>query len=404
LFAIKLNALRLQPDYLDGKVSALYNQASKYMERMIDMYSFLTGWLPVDGQFLPAVAYAICVFAGLVVCMVLRRTVLWVLRRFFKPFSWAAALDGNGFFKWLAILTLPVVFLLVAADIGMHIAFWSRFIEMLFVVVVVFLIDSLIRSIADIYGSYEVSKTVPLRGVFQVMEIVVFVVGAIILISIFADRSPTALLGGIGAMTAIITIVFKDAILGFVAGIQLAVNDMVRVGDIIEIPQRGILGKVMDISLITVKMESPDKTIVSIPAYTFMSEPFVNRRGIVDAGARRIKRSFNIDACTVRVCDEEMLARFREMPNVADVAQEGMTNIGVLREYVTAYLQERADISSELTVLVRQLQAEDVGIPLEIYVFANAVDLVPYENIQSDVFDHIYAILPEFGLKLYQRV
>jgi len=367
------------------------------------MYSFLIDWLPVDGQFMPAMAYAICIFAGLVACVILRRMVLWVLRRFFKPFSWTAVLDRNGFFKWLANLTLPIVFLFVAADIGMHTVFWSRFIEMLWVVVVVFLIDSLIRGIGDIYSSYEVSKTVPLRGVLQVLEIIVFIVGAIILISVFADKSPTALLGGIGAMTAIVTIVFKDAILGFVAGIQLAVNDMVRVGDIIEIPQRGILGKVMEISLITVKVESPDKTIVSIPAYTFVSEPFVNRRGIVDAGARRIMRSFHIDACTVRVCDEEMLAQFREMPGMTEVAQEGMTNIGVFREYVTAYLQRREDINGELTVLVRQLQAKDVGIPLEVYAFANAVDLVPFENIQSDVFDHVYAVLPEFGLKLYQR-
>jgi len=283
----------------------------------------------------------------------------------------------------------------------------------LIVVIVMFLLDSLIRSIGDIYSMYEVSKTVPIRGALQILEIAVFIVGAIVLISIFVDRSPIALLSGLGAMTAIVTIVFKDAILGFVAGIQLSANDLVRVGEVIEIPPRGIGGTVLDISLVTVKVESFDKTIVAIPAYTFISEPFVNRRGMIDSGARRIMRSFNIDANTVRVCSADMIAKFQSMPLISDYIQAGMTdagtchtnmtNIGVFREYVTAYLRNRADIRQDLTLMVRQLRAADVGIPFEVFAFATTVDLVPFEEIQSDIFDHIYAVIPEFGLRLYQR-
>jgi miniconductance mechanosensitive channel len=197
--------------------------------------------------------------------------------------------------------------------------------------------------------------------------------------------------------------VFRDVILGFVAGVQIAANDMVRVGDIIEIPQRDIGGTVLDISLVTVKHEAFDKTTISVPAYTFISEPFVNRRGLIDTGARRILRSFNIDANTVRVCDEELVSRLREIPLVSEFAQAGLTNISIFREYLTAYLRARGDIRQDLTVLVRQLQPAEVGIPFEIFVFTAEVDLIPHENIQSDIFEHIYAALPEFDLKLYQR-
>jgi len=296
---------------------------------------------------------------------------------------------------------------------------------------VVLVIDALIRSIGDIYSSYEVSKTVPLRGIFQVLEIVVFILGGIVLISVFVDRNPAALLGGMGAMTAIMVIIFKDAILGFIAGIQLTANDMIRVGDTIEMPQRQVLGTVTDLSLITVKIEAHDKTIVSIPAYTLISEPFINRRGMIEAGARRIMRSFLIDANTVRICDDELLAQIKEgllhNPSLrgacdeaiqkmkasgllrfarndgGETAPDSVTNIGILREYITAYLKTRDDINQDLPLMVRQLQPADTGIPLEVYAFATVTDLVEYERIQADIFDHLYAIVPQFGLRLYQR-
>ena len=353
------------------------------------MYSLILNFLTAKGVYLPIAAYAICMAIGLVACIVIRKVVSQLLISFFKRFTGVtqAALTKNKFFTRLAHLTVPIIISFIATDIGLHAVFWSRVVSTLLIIFIVLFSDSIIRSIGDIYSAYEVSKTVPLRGVFQVLEIIVFVVGGIVLISVFIDRSPATLLGSIGAMTAIVTIVFKDAILGLVAGIQLTANDMVSVGDIIDLPQRQISGTVLDISLITVKVESFDKTIVAIPAYTLVSEPFVNRRGMLLAEARRITRSFIIDANTI------------DIHNCAPHT----TNIGAFREHITTHLRSRTDINQELTILVRQLQASGMGIPIEVYAFTTATDLVTYENIQSDIFEHIYSTLPDFGLKLYQR-
>ena len=353
------------------------------------MYSLITNLLetaaPID--LAPTISYAICVAIALIVFIILRKIIRDLLEKFYTKFTpnRAQALVKNKFFARLANLMLPVMLSIITTDIGRHQLFWSRTIAALLIIIVVLLIDALIRSIGDIYSSYEVAKTVPLRGIFQVLEIAVFVLGGIVLISVFVDRNPAALLGGMGAMTAIIVIVFKDAILGFIAGIQLTANDMIRVGDVIEMPQRQVLGTVTDLSLITIKIEALDKTIVSIPAYTLISEPFINRRGMVVAGVRRIMRSFHIDANTVRVCDD------------------GKVNISIFREYITEHLRTREDIAQDLTLMVRQLQPADTGIPLEVYAFATATDLVEYEAIQSDIFEHIYSIIPQFGLRLYQR-
>ena len=379
------------------------------------MYSLLLVLLEAKGlsRLAPIAAYAIYLTIGVMACVVVRKIVNKSLTKFFTKITaktesrfsnWVTVLIKNNFFARLSNLTIPIILSFIAWDIAMHPVFWSRVISTLLVVIIVFLIDSFIRSVGDIYSRYDVSKTFPLRGILQVLEIVVFVVGAIILVSVFVDRNPAALLGGIGAMTAIITIVFKDAILGFIAGIQLTANDMVRVGETIEFPQRKIIGTVLDISLITVKVEDFDKTIVAIPTYTFISEPFVNRRGMIAANARRIMRSFHIDANTVQKCDDEMIAKFKNIPLIADYVKPGMTNTGIFREYLNAYLRSREDLNQDLTIMVRQLQAADIGIPFEIYAFANATQLVPFENIQSDIFDHVYSVLPAFGLKLYQRL
>ena len=358
------------------------------------MYSFISTLLEDKGlgSLAPVVAYMASIAIALVAAIFVRQISRKLLVNFFsrQKREWSEAFVKNKFFTWVSNLVLPIFLSFAVADIDRHSVFWSRVIAVLLVIIVIFLVDSLIRGIGDIYSSYEVSKAVPLRGVLQVLEIVVFVIGGIILVSIFVDRSPAALLGGLGAMTAIVTIVFKDAILGFVAGIQLSANDLVRVGDIIEMTQRDIFGTVQDISLVTVKVEAHDKTTIAIPTYTFVSEPFINRRSMAVAGARRIMRSFNIDASTVCV--------YKSEPD-----KRQATNLTIFREHLTQYLKTREDIRQDMTILVRQLTAAEHGIPLEIVVFVAEVDLVPYENIQSNIFDYIYGVLPEFGLQLYQR-
>jgi len=371
------------------------------------MYTLIQNWLVQTNvaDHASSIAYAVSIVIALVVAFLMCGFFRVLLRKLCngQDESWVAILAGNKVFAWLSNLALPIILSFAVADIGRHHAFWRRTITVLLVIIVMFLIDKVIRSAGEIYRMYEVSKTVPLRGLLQVMEIAVFIVGGIVLVSIFVGTSPAALLGGLGAMTAIVTIVFKDAILGFVAGIQLAANDMVQVGDIIEMPGRDIGGTVLDISLMTVKVEGFDKTILSIPAYAFVSSPFVNRKGLKIAGARRILRSFNIDVSSVCICDEALLSQINEIPLAASFIQSGATNLGLFRNYLTAYLQGRKDIRQDLTLLVRQQAAADVGIPLEIFAFATESDLVPFENVQSDVFDHVYSILPQFGLRLYQR-
>ena len=370
------------------------------------MYSLILNLLETTtpGNIAPTIAYAACIALALIAFIISSK----ILRRMMeKSYSKLAPsrvhpLIQNKFFARLANLLLPVLLSVVATDIGQHPIFWNRLVATLLIVIVVLLIDALIRSVGDIYSSYEVSKAVPLRGIFQVLEIVVFILGGIVLVSVFVDRNPAALLGGMGAMTAIIVIIFKDAILGFISGIQLTANDMIRVGDTIEMPQRQVLGTVIDLSLITVKIEAHDKTIVAIPAYTLISEPFINRRSMIAAGARRIMRSFLIDANTVCVCDSALLEQIKKVHD-GNHEPGHATNIGLFREYITAYLKTREDIAQDLTLMVRQLQPADTGIPLEVYAFATATELVDYEKIQSDIFDHIYTIVPQFGLRLYQR-
>jgi len=361
----------------------------------------------------PTLAYIVFIILYMLICLAVRKIISVSLTRFFAKFAAnpshrfytiASALAKNNFARRLSNIAIPIFISFIVADIGRHSYFGSRAVSAILVITIVLLADSFIRSMGDIFGSYESSKSVPVRGIIQVLEIVVFIVGAIVLVSVLVNRNPAALLGGIGAMTAIVTIVFKDPILGFIAGIQLAANDMVQVGDMIEFPQQGIIGTVLEISLITVKVEALDKTTVSIPAYTFISEPFVNRRSMLDAGVRRISRMLHIDAATVRQCDENMIAQIQALPHVAAFAQVGMTNTAIFRKYVTAYLQNRDDIAQDMTILVRQhSHGANTGIPFEVYAFAAATELVAFENIQSDIFDHLYAVVGVFGLGVYQR-
>lgn len=398
------------------------------------MYPFVAGILQKIGLagFVHIIAYIICITAGIIFCAVMRFLIRYPTVKILlkitanKENSWIRILIENKFFRRASNLTIPVVLHLFIFDMADYRIFWDKIIEVLLTVIVMSMIASFIRSIGEIYSLYEVSKTVPIRGFLQVTQITLFIVGGIILIAAVVDKSPAVLLGGIGAMTAITSIVFKDAILGFVAGIQLTANDMIRIGDIIEIPSRSAMGIIIDISLTTVKVEDFDKTIIAIPAYTLVSETFVNRRGMLNAGVRRIKRAFNIDATGVLICDGAMIEKFKKIAlikdyicnKLEDIEQSNsrlecdmsentngrrMTNIGVFRAYITAYLKNNRHIRQDLPLFVRQLEPSEKGIPFEIYAFANTTELIEYEGIQSDIFDHLYAVITEFGLKLYQN-
>ncbi len=287
-------------------------------------------------------------------------------------------------------------------------------------------IDAFLSVVQDIYGKFDISKLVPIRIFIQVIKVILYFLSFVVVISILAGKSPAFLIGSLGAMAAILMLVFKDTILSFVAGIQLSSNKMVQVGDWIEMPKYGVDGDVIDISLTTVKVQNFDKTIVTVPPYALVTDSFKNWRGMSDAGVRRIKRPIYLDMTSVKFCDKEMIDRFKKIKNISQYIEDKknelseynkklnvddsdlvngrrMTNIGTFRAYVIAYLKEHQKISKSSTLLVRQLDPGAMGIPIEIYVFSNDTNWINYEAIQADIFDHILAIIPEFGLKVFQN-
>ena len=278
----------------------------------------------------------------------------------------------------------------------------------------------------SIYSTLPVAKERPLKGFVQLVQIAVWVFGAVMIIAAVLDRSPLLLLSGLGAMTAILLLIFKDTILSLVASVQLTAQDMVRVGDWIEVPQFGADGDVVDVQLHTVKVQNWDKTITTIPTHRLISDSFKNWRGMSQTGARRIKRAIHLDVSSIRFHSPEEVEHFKRFALLADyiagkeselrdynaslslavdddVNMRRLTNIGSFRAYTENYLQNHPSIHKGMTLMVRQLDPGPEGLPLEIYCFTNTTVWADYEGIQADIFDHLLAIVSEFGLRLFQK-
>ncbi len=286
-------------------------------------------------------------------------------------------------------------------------------------------VGALLSAGTAIYDTYPIARDRPIKGFVQVAQIVVYILGAIFVVSALMATSPLVLLTGFGAMTAIVLLVFRDTILSLVASIQLTGLDMVRVGDWIEMPQYNADGDVVDIALHTIKVQNWDKTITTIPTHKLISESFRNWRGMEDSGGRRIKRSIHIDASSVRFLTEDEVEKFTRftllrdyverkrselaaynaalaIPETANVNLRRLTNLGTFRAYLFNYLQHHPRIHRGMTLLVRQLQAGEKGIPIEIYCFTNTTEWAAYEGIQADIFDHVLAQCRDFGLTVFQ--
>ncbi len=286
--------------------------------------------------------------------------------------------------------------------------------------------NAFLNAVDDIYRTYEVSRQKPIKGYLQVVQIVVFILIGIVAIALLVGQNPLLLLSGLGAMTAVLILVFKDSILGLIAGIQLSVNDMVRIGDWIEMPKYGADGDVIDVSLQTVKVQNWNKTVSTIPAYALVSDSFKNWRGMSESGGRRIKRAIHIDMQSVLFCTSEMLDRFERYQYLSEyiktkrkevaefnekhgvdtsqpVNGRNLTNIGTFRAYLVEYLKHHPKIHKDMTFLVRHLPPGEHGLPIEIYVFSNDQAWANYEAIQADIFDHILAVVPMFDLRVFQR-
>lgn len=286
--------------------------------------------------------------------------------------------------------------------------------------------DSFISAMHEVYLSLSISKHRSIKGYIQIVKIAIYFIAIILIISTIFGKSPKGLLTALGTAAAVLILVFKDTILGFVASIQLSANKMIKPGDWISMPDHNADGTVIEISLNTVKVQNWDKTITTVPTYALISESFYNWKGMEESGGRRIKRSVIIDMKSVKFCTPEMIKKFKKIQILRDFIEKKekeldahnkkhkidnsvlvngrrMTNVGVFRAYIEAYLYNHPKINNEMTSMVRQLQPTDKGLPLQIYVFSNDKRWVEYEKIQSDIFDHILAVAPEFDLRVFQN-
>lgn len=336
--------------------------------------------------------------------------------------EWDNLLFDKKFFRRLGYLISAIVI-----QIGLTSLDWyympiiHKFISAWITFASVLLFGSILDGVNRIWESYPISKEKPLKIFTQVLMIFIWCVALIVVISIFTGKSLLILLGGLTAFAAVLILVFQDSILGFVAGIQLSANNMVKIGDWIVMQNRGVDGDVLEINLTTVKVQNWDKTITTIPTHKLVSESFTNWRGMMESEGRRIKRSINIDINTIHYLKEEEIERLKKSELLKDYLEEKLkyvdqynptfnatldkprlTNIGTFREYLESWLNKHPDLNLEMTHMVRQLQPSVTGVPIEIYCFSAKQSWIDYERVQSDIFDHVFAVMELFNLKAFQ--
>ncbi|HHV59119.1 MAG TPA: mechanosensitive ion channel family protein [Clostridiaceae bacterium] len=356
-----------------------------------------------------------------------QRFLIKVIAKYIKgnKIKWDNYLLDRKVFEKLSLIVPAIIINLFASAFGVLQKFVEKVSMSFIYVVLIFTICSLLDVANDIYNTYPISKSRPIKGIIQVVKIAVYILIGAVVISTLIDKDPLILLSGIGALTAVTSLVFKDSILGLVAGFQLAGNNLLKIGDWIEMPKYGADGYVIDISLNTIKVQNFDKTIVSIPSYALISDSFKNWRGMQESGGRRIKRAIYIDTSSIKFCTREMLEKFKKIQYITEyihykereieeynkinnvneeilVNGRHLTNIGTFRAYIEFYLKNHPKIHKGLIHMVRQLPPCEHGLPLEIYAFVNDTNWVNYEGVQADIFDHVLAVAGEFDLRIFQ--
>ncbi len=405
------------------------------------MFKFIIQHIKLIGEQLgtsEVVSVTIGVFISILVLLLiswLSYVITWkVMRRTILPFvqksktSFDDILVKHRFFKRLAFF-VPAILLYYLLDDAIGDtkvpSLVLKLIDVWVVFITVLIFDSILSTIRDYYQRYEISKERPIDSLVQVLKILSYIIGSLFVIGIFVNKDISTLLLSLGTMSAVLMLIFRDPILGFVGGLQLTFNSMVRIGDWISVPKFDADGVVLEITLTVVKVQNWDKTISMVPTYALVTNSFQNWRGMEESGGRRIKRSLNIDMDSVRFCTPEMLEEYGKIqilkpyldkkekeieqynkknnidPSVF-VNGRRQTNLGVFRAYLKAYLKRREDINQNMTFLVRHLQPTEKGLPIEVYVFTKTIAWGDYENIQADIFDHILAAVPQFDLKVYQ--
>jgi len=390
------------------------------------------GVVPLYSEYLKfIVILVVLTFLCFVADFVAKKILLGLVSKLVKKTKtdWDDVLIEKKFFSKLAHI-VPALVLegLIPSFFKGHqgwIDFGLKVSHLYLVVGIIAALVSLANAAQVLVSRHPFAKNKPMESYTQLVRIIIYIIGGIYLVSILLDRSPLGIFSALGAMSVVLMLVFKDTILGFVGSIQLAANNMIRVGDWVEFPKYGADGDVVEIKLQTIKIMNWDKTISTVPTYSFVSDAFKNWRGMEESGGRRIKRSIKIDMNTVKLCDEEMLNRFKKIEYISEYLEKkkmevdtfntdhnvsressvngrAISNMGTFRAYVHAYLSHNQSLNKDMTFLVRQLQPTDKGLPLEIYVFSKEKRWAYYEDIQADIFDHILSVVKEFDLQVFQ--
>jgi len=352
----------------------------------------------------------------LVIAMVVYQIVKLLINRILKRMveksetKWDDHLYGQKVFTRLALL-LPLMILQVSLDLT--ISDYPQVVKILSILLKlceasVFLLVgvSFLNAMYKIYGDYQLASAKPIKGYIQIGKIILYIITGILVVSALMDQSPLTLLAGLGAMSAVLMLIFKDSLLGFVAGVQLSNNHMLQIGDWITMPKNNTDGTVIDISLVTVKVRNFDNSVSCVPTYTLISDSFQNWRSMADAGGRRLKRQVDIDIFSICFAGEDLVMNLKAKGLYGEVtmAETGsMTNLGLFRRYLYDFLKAHPLINKDSSLMVRHLPAGDAGQPIEIYAFYSPPDWENAENTTAAIFEHIYAVLPEFGLTVFQR-
>ena len=402
---------------------------------MIDQLEYWISLLNLPDNLHTIVVKTVIVAVVIILCIlvdiVTRKVVAAILHKIIlrTKTTWDDVIVNRGVLNRLSHIAPAVVVYFLGPLIFSEIEWLTQLIQRLslayMVGISVFALFSLFDGLNDIYSSFERAKRRPIKGYIQLLKIFAALVGIVIIITTILNKSPIGFLSGIGAMSAILILVFKDTILGFVSGIQISSNNLVQIGDWIEIPKYGADGTVIEISLQNMQIQNWDKTISTVPLYALVSDSFKNWRGMTESGGRRIKRSIYIDMRSIHFCSPELLDRLgkfkllheyithRRDEVVQHNSEQGiaeddtisgrrMTNIGTFRAYIVAYLKNNPNINTDMTFLVRHLQPGPQGLPIEIYVFSKEQEWVNFEIIQADIMDHLLAVMQEFELKVFQ--
>jgi len=393
---------------------------------MLDQFREIHPLLPAGGGLL--VLLLVAIVADLIAKRVLLGAIRVLARR--SDATWDDKLVEHKVFSRLAQIVPALIVLsgiALVPDLNEDLTRLIRNVASGYLVLMLTLSTTAAISAANaIYETSPVSRERPLKGVAQLLQILILLIGGVMVVAAVMDRSPLLLLSGLGAMTAILLLVFKDTILGLVASVQLTANDMVRVGDWIEMPQYGADGDVIDVALHTVKVQNFDKTITTVPTHKLIAESFKNWRGMSASGGRRIKRALHVDKNSIRVLTDTELEHFKQFALLKDyiatkeqeladynagldcvtdagVNQRRLTNVGTFRAYIVNYLRNHPKVHHQgMTLLVRQLPPGPEGLPIEVYCFTTTTAWVEYEDIQADIFDHLLAAAREFDLRIFQ--